>query len=104
MLTTGFFSDKLKIKKGDNTSFFDNTPISILPSLSKILEKMFSHNCMPILKVINYSIAVNMALNKDIQLNFPLLELIDKITFPIQEGKVPVGVFLDMSKASDTLN
>ena len=37
-----------------------------------------------------------MALDKDIQLIFPLLELIDKITFPMQEGKVPVGVFLDI--------
>ena len=35
---------------------------------------------------------------------FAALELIDKITFFMQEGKVPVGVFLDMSKAFDTLN
>ena len=35
---------------------------------------------------------------------FLALELIDKITFLMQEGKVPVGVFLDMSKAFDTLN
>ena len=34
---------------------------------------MFTRNCMPILNVINYSIAVNMALNKDIQLNLLLL-------------------------------
>ena len=32
------------------------------------------------------------------------MELLDKITFLMQEGKVPVGVFLDMSKAFDTLN
>ena len=35
---------------------------------------------------------------------FAALELIDKITFLMQERKVPVGVFLDMSKAFDTIN
>ena len=39
-----------------------------------------------------------------IQLTLCALELIDKIKFLIQEGKVPVAVFLDMSKAFDTLN
>ena len=46
-----------------------------------------------------------MALDKDIQLTeFAALEFIDKITFLIQEGKVPAGVLLDMSKTFDTLN
>ena len=79
MLTTGIFPDKLKIaktvplyKKSDNTLFSNYRPISILPSLSKYLNKLFTRNCMPILNVTNYSIAVNMALDKDIQLNLLL--------------------------------
>ena len=75
MLTTGIFPDKLKIakvvplyRKGDNTLFSNYRPISILPSLKKI----FTRNCMPILNVTNYSIAVNMALDKDIQRNLLL--------------------------------
>ena len=35
---------------------------------------------------------------------FAALELIDKIIFLMHKGKVPVVVFLDMSKAFETLN
>ena len=74
MITAGIFPNKLKIAKvvslhqlGDNTLFSNYRHISILPSLN-YSKKMFTHNSMPILKVINYSIAVNMALDKVIQL------------------------------------
>ena len=47
MLTTGIFPDKLKIakvvplyKKGGNALFSNYRPISNLPSLSKIFEKV----------------------------------------------------------------
>ena len=44
MLTIGIFPDKLKIAKvvpkGDNTLFPNYRTISILPSLSKIFEKI----------------------------------------------------------------
>ena len=47
MLNTGFFPDKLKIakikplfKKGDSQSFNNYRPISLLPSKSKIFEKI----------------------------------------------------------------
>ena len=45
-LTTGIFPDKLKVakvipifKKGDKTKFDNYCPISILPAISKILER-----------------------------------------------------------------
>ena len=76
MLTIGFFPDKLKLAKvvplykKVTIHFFSNCrPISVPPSLSKIFDKMLTHNSMPILKVRNYSIVVNMALDKDIQPN-----------------------------------
>ncbi len=47
MLKTGFFPDKLKIarvkplhKKDDETSFSNYHPISLLPVISKIFEKV----------------------------------------------------------------
>ena len=50
--------------------------------------------------------AVNIAVNRQLghSTEFAALDLICKITFLMQEGKVPVEVFLDMSKTFDTLN
>ena len=59
---------------------------------------------MPILKVINYSYSSPYGFRQGHSTEFAALELLDKIEFLMQEGKVPVGVFLDMSKAFDTLN
>ena len=79
MLTTGIFPDKLKIakvvplyKKGDNTLFSNYRPISILPSLSKIFEKIVYSQLYAYFECNKLLIAVNMALDKDIQLNLLL--------------------------------
>ncbi|KAI0234462.1 hypothetical protein LSAT2_015292, partial [Lamellibrachia satsuma] len=35
---------------------------------------------------------------------FALLELIDKLACQMDKGKIPITIFLDLSKAFDTLN
>ena len=93
MLMTESFPNKLKVakvvplyKKGDNTFFSNYRPKSILPSLSKIFQTMFTHSSMPILKVINYSIAAEMhkrqyGFKQGHSTEFAAVELSDKITF-----------------------
>ena len=44
-----------------------------------------------------------MALGRTIQL-LALLDLVDKITLAIDKKKYTVGIFLDLSKAFDTVN
>ena len=111
MLTTGIFPDKLKIakvvplyKKGDNTLFSNYRPISILPSLSKIFEKIVYSQLYAYFECNKLLYSSQYGFRQGHSTEFAALELIDKITFLMQEGKVPVGVFLDMSKAFDTLN
>ena len=111
MLTTGIFPDKLKIakvvplyKKGDNTLFSNYRPISILPSLSEIFEKIVYSQLYAYFECNKLLYSSQYGFRQGHSTEFAALELIDKITFLMQEGKVPVGVFLDMSKAFDTLN
>ena len=111
MWNTGIFPDKLKIakvvpsyKKGDNTLFSNYRPISILPSLSKIFEKIVYSQLYTYFECNKLLYSSQYGFRQGHSTKFAALELIDKITFLMQEGKVPVGVFLDMSKAFDTLN
>ena len=61
------FPNQLKIakvvpilKSGDDTLFTNYRPVSLLPSTSKVVEKLFLINYIPILKQINFSMEVNM--------------------------------------------
>ena len=87
------------------THFFSSyRPISILPSLSKIFEKIIYSQLYAYFESNKLLYSSQYGFRHGQLTEFAALELIDKITFLMQEGKVPVGVFLDMSKAFHTLN
>ena len=81
-LTTGIFPERLKIAKvipiykKDDVKMFENyRPISILPAISKILEKTIFNqlHCMIIFKTINYTVKINMDLEETTPQNMPPL-------------------------------
>ena len=52
-----------------------------------------------------YCTQVNMVLRKNTQLNeLAVLELVDRITQELDKGHTPINIFLDLSKAFDTLD
>lgn len=110
-LATGIVPSLLKVakvtpvfKSGDNFKFSNYRPISILPSASKILEKIMyvrlsdfiSHN--NILSPHQYGFRAKrstyMAIN----------DLYCRITEDLDNKLNSLGIFLDLSKAFDTLN
>ena len=110
-LHQGIFPEALKLakviplfKKGDSSCFNNYRPISLLLSVSKIYEKIV-HN--QLLSYFNTN-----KLFYDHQYGFrPLhstesasLELVDRIFSLLDEDKIPFAVFMDLSKAFDTLN
>ena len=91
-------------KKDDDTIFSNYRPISILPAISKIIEKV-------IYGQIYYYFSQN-KLFSDSQYGFrhghstelAALELVDRINTVLDNNETPISIFLDLSKAFDTLN
>jgi hypothetical protein len=110
-LRSGIFPDLLKIakvlpllKKDDPLSVDNYRPISLLPATSKIFEKIVFDQL--------YNYLVNNKLLYKHQYGFrrlhstelAALELIDQITLNLESNKTPLCIYLDLSKAFDTLN
>ena len=111
VIHTGIFPEQLKIakvipiyKKDDDTIFSNYRPISILPAISKIIEKV-------IYGQIYYYFSQN-KLFSDSQYGFrhghstelAALEIVDRINTVLDNNETPLSIFLDLSKAFDTLN
>jgi hypothetical protein len=108
---TGNFPDKLKIarvvplfKKGDDTDVNNYRPISLLTAISKIFEKA------GFLQIYNYFHS-NKLFHKG-QYGFlpqrstelAALEFIDRISLEFEKKLNPFTLFMDLSKAFDTLD
>ncbi len=111
MLNTGVFPDKLKIakinpifKKDDETLFTNYRPISLLPVISKIFEKVMYQ------QVYNYSQEKKLFFNSQYgfrtghSIDYAAIELIDRIILKMDKMDTPLGIFIDLSKAFDTLD
>jgi hypothetical protein len=110
-LENGIFPDRLKIakvtpvfKKNEDYLFENYRPISVLPSMSKIFERII-HNQMT-------SYFTNNRLFYDNQYGFrkkhstelAALELTNRLIKCMDINKVPLAIFLDLSKAFDTID
>ena len=111
VLNNGIFPDKLKIakvvpifKSGDCALTNHFRPISLLPVISKVIEK-----------IIYTQLSLYFESNKlfsDSQYGFrpnhfteqATLELTDRIISAMDNNDVPIGIFLDLSKAFDTID
>ena len=110
-LTTGIFPQKLKIakvsplNKNSDATIIDNyRPISFLTVTSTFFEKV-------IFQQINKYFTENKLFNisqygfrKNHSTELAALELIDRLTTYMNNGDIPITIFLDLSKAFDTLN
>ena len=111
MLITGIFPDKLKIakvapvyKKDDETLFTNYRPISMLPSISKIFEKVIFNQLYNYFQENNLFYSAQYGFREGHSTEFAALDLVDRITLEMDKMHTPVSIFLDLSKAFDTLN
>jgi hypothetical protein len=111
MLTTSVFPNPLKIakvkplyKKGDRQLCNNYRPISLLPSISKILEKVMLLQLDRHFSTNNIYYSSQYGFQKNKSTEHALLELTDRILHQMDMNKAPTTIFLDLSKAFDTLN
>ena len=105
------FPDTLKhakvipvFKSGDKFNITNSLPISVLPILSKIMKKLMYNRLISFMNSCKL-LCDNLASDKDIRHNYmALLNIIGQISASIDDGKYTIGIFLDLSKAFDTIN
>ena len=111
MLNTGIFPDKLKIakikpiyKKDEETKFTNYRPISLLPAISKVFEKIIFKQLYQFFVDNKLLYNSQYGFREGHSTEFATLELVDKIILEMDKMNTPVNIYLDLSKAFDTLD
>ena len=109
--SSGLFPSEMKtakvtpVYKGDSRDEFSNyRPISLLPNFSKILEKIMFNRLSEFLNKHEILYEQQYGFRQNFSTDLALLELSDKIAESIDAKKYTIGIFVDLSKAFDTLN
>ena len=110
-LQQGVFPDLFKIakvnpifKKGDSHEISNYRPISLLPSISKVLEKIVYNRLFDFLNTHNILNSNQYGFRKNHSTDQALIQIYDKITNAMANKQHVIGIFLDLSKAFDTLD
>ena len=110
-LKEGIFPDKMKIakvipifKKGPKTRVENYRPISLLPAFSKILERIVYNRLSDFLKDNHVLYEKQFGFRKNHSTSHATAYLSSKLYETLDEAEKSICVFMDLSKAFDTLN
>ena len=91
-------------KSGDRRLINNYRPVSVLPCFSKILEKLMYNRISNFIHKHNLLNEYQFGFRQKRSTNQALIVLLDKITAALDNGDIVLGVFLDFSKAFDTVD
>ena len=76
----------------------------ILCALSKVFEKVMYNRLLHFINELNILYKFQFGFRKDCSTHMALITLMDKLITALENGEFTIGVFLDFSKAFDTIN
>ena len=110
-LKTGIFPDNLKLakvirlhKKDDKMIMTNYRPISLLPFISKIIEKVAHKQISHYFTSHNIFYEHQYGFRSKHSTELAALHLIDKITTEMDSNNISLNIYFDLSKAFDTIN
>ena len=110
-LSAGCCPDLLKLakvipiyKKDDPNKVTNYRPISLLPCISKILEKIIYKRLDSFLSLNKILTPAQFGFRKKFSTDFAITKLLDKVVHSLSEKNHIIALFMDLSKAFDTID
>ena len=110
-ISTGIVPDKLKLakiiplyKKNDKNKVQNYRPVALLPIFAKLLEKILHQRIYTFFDKNKLLIDEQFGFRKNYSTSSGVLHLTEYISKQIDGGNFCVGVFMDLSKAFDTID
>ena len=95
---------KLLFKSGDKSLFSNYRPISLLPSLSKIFERVIFYQLLGYFTNNNLLCLDQFGFRPGHSTELAALRLVDHLITQMDSCKILTNIYIDLSKAFDTLN
>ena len=110
-LSTGIVPDPLKLakvipvyKKNNKLLLENYRPISLLPTFSKILERIMYNRLYKYLSENNILIKEQCGFRPTFSTETALLHALEQITAALDRKEIPLAIYIDLSKAFDSLD
>jgi len=110
-LNQGIFPHKLKIakvnpiyKKDSKSQFTNYRPISLLPAISKIFERIIYDQVYEFFQNEKLFYSSQYGFRTKHSTELAALEIVDRLINKMDNKEIPINIYLDLSKAFDTMD